>query len=469
MTLFPKPFKKLLVLATTATLVAACGSDGGGGLTPAQQPAGGGCSLTAQKQFVLDNMLFWYLWNDSLPTNVNIDDYATPDALLDFLTTFSPDDGSGRPVDTFSFLTTATSDAQFFGEGRFEGFGFSSRFVAPGDLRFSRVFADGPAGRAGFERGQRIVALDGRTIAEIEAAEGVGSVFNNTTVEFTLRPVGGAEDGSEDVTSTVTQGIVTIDPLPQNRLIDASGGRKVAYIEFASFISTAEPEFETIFAEINAENVTEVIIDMRYNGGGLVRTAELLGDYLGGVIANGEVFSSTEFNADRGPANNTSEFFQGITNSMDLTQFVVIASRSTASASELVINGLSPHAPVTIVGENTFGKPVGQVGLELTGCDVLLRPTAFKTVNSLGEGDFFGGLPVTPGCEAPDDLNVAVGAAEDPNLETALFYLENNACPPPVTVAPGTLSKTTAGFDDLAPERLPDLKGPPHREFADAW
>lgn len=458
-----KALKKLLVLIATAATITACDSDGGG-LAAVQPATGGGCSLTVQKQFVLDNMLFWYLWNDQLPTSVNINDYEGPDELLGFLTSFSPDDGSGQPVDKFSFLTSATSDAQFFGEGRYEGFGYSSRTVAAGDLRLSRVFVDSPAWPAGLRRGQRIVALDGQTIAELEASGGVGSVLANDTVEFTMRPVGGADDGSEDFVRTISKAIVTIDPLPQYRLIDASGGRKVAYIEFSSFISTAESGFATIFSEINAENVTEVIIDMRYNGGGLVRTAELLGDYLGGQVANGLVFSTTEFNADRAPANNSSEFFQLLGDSMNLTQFVVIASRSTASASELVINGLRPHAPVTIVGDNTFGKPVGQVGLELTGCDVLLRPTAFQTVNALGDGDFFGGLPVTPGCEAADDLDVGVGTEEDPNLQTALYYLENNACPPAAAAPTGVSGKTTAVF-----ERLPDLKGPPHREFADAW
>ena len=232
-----KILKKLFALLSTATLVAACGGGGdGGGLTPSPPPPSAACSVDTQKQFVLDNMLFWYLWNSDLPTNVNLNDFGTAEELLAFLTTFSPDDGSGQPVDKFSFLTSATSDQAFFGEGQFEGFGFSYREVDTNVLRFTRVFADGPAGRAGFSRGQQIVALDGRSIADIQAAEGVSAVLGNDTVTFTLRPVGGNPDGSDDLAPVaITRDIVTIDPVPQDTIIDGSGGRKIGYFEFSTF------------------------------------------------------------------------------------------------------------------------------------------------------------------------------------------------------------------------------------------
>ena len=128
-------------------------------------------------------MRAWYLWNDRLPANVDPTGFATPEDLLQFLTTFSPDDGNGNPVDRFSFINSAQADSQFFGEGRYEGYGFSYRAVdaAGEDLRLSRVFFDSPANRAGLARGQRILTLNGRTIAEINAAEGVGAVLVSTS------------------------------------------------------------------------------------------------------------------------------------------------------------------------------------------------------------------------------------------------------------------------------------------------
>ncbi len=448
-----KLVRKLSVLFTAAALTA-CGGGGDGGLVP--PAASDPCSLAGQKQFVLDNMQFWYLWNDRLPATVDLDGFATPDAVVEFLSSFSPPDSGGQPVDRFSFINTVEADQQFFGEGRFEGFGFSSRFEAADDLRLARVFESSPAFAAGLRRGQRILALDGRTIAQIEAAEGVGAVLdNNATLTFRMQ----RQDASQ-FDAIITKDIVTIDAVPQWRVIDGAGGTKIGYVELATFISTAAPQLDAAFAEFLSQGVTELIVDLRYNGGGLVSIAELLADYIDGAGANGLVFSKTLFNADRAADNNSEELFESIANALDVNNVVFIATRGTASASELVANGLVTDAAVTIVGDSTFGKPVGQIGLEF--CEKLLRPTAFQTVNSLDFGDFFNGLPVD--CPAADDLSVAVGADADPNLVAALAFLNTGACP--VTSVSGDAAKPAAlRFE--APR--PDLTGPPWREFADAY
>ena len=124
----------------------------------------------------------------------------------------------------------------------------------------------------------------------------------------------------------------------------------VGYVEFAQFISTADPQLEQVFAEFRANGVTDVIADLRYNGGGLVSTAELFGDYLGGDVAENLIFSETRYNADRAAENNRTEFFERLGNSISLEELVIVATGSTASASELVTNGMEPHVSVTIVG-----------------------------------------------------------------------------------------------------------------------
>ena len=448
--------RKFIVILS-ALLSAACSSDG-------EEPPVAACSMEGQKQFVLDNMRAWYFWNDLLPAQVDTTQFATPEDLLAFLTTFSPDltpdDGIDNPVDRFSFINTAAADQAFFGEGKFEGFGFSSRFVAENDLRLTRVFFDSPANRAGLARGQQIVALNGRTIADIQANEGVNALFDLSPLEFTMRPVGGNPDGSDDFTTSITKDIVTIDPVPQARIIpDPAGVRPpVGYMELATFISTADAQMDAVFADFRAQGVNDVILDLRYNGGGLVSTSELLGDFLGGDVAENLVYSKTVFNALRAAANNSTEFFERRGNSMSLVRLVVIASRSTASASELVINGMDPHVEVAIVGDDTFGKPVGQVGLEF--CEKILRPTSFQTLNANDFGDYFFGLPVD--CAAPDDLDVAVGADNDPNIEAALSYLDTGGCP--AAAVPGAQFKLQA---EQAVPRL-ELRGTPAREFANA-
>ena len=441
--------RKLFILLTAAMVGACSSSDDSSGGVPITS-----CSVDGQKQFVVDAMNQWYFWNDLLPASVDISQFETPDDVLDYLTTFSPDDGTGQPIDRFSFITTAQADQQFFGEGKFEGFGFSSRFVAADDLRLTRVFVDSPAFRAGLRRGQRILELNGRTIAEIQAAEGIGAVFDMPTLEFLMR-----EPDNNEFTVTITQAIVTIDPVPQVQIIDAGGGRNVGYMELASFISTANAEMDNVFAQFEAAGVNDVIVDMRYNGGGLVSTANLLGDLLGGDVAENLVFSRTIFNDLKAATNNSTEFFDRLGNSISLSRLVVIATGGTASASELVINGMGPHVEVTIVGADTFGKPVGQVGLEF--CEQILRPTSFQTLNADDFGDYFDGLPVD--CAAADDLNTPVGDANDPNMIAALGYLETGACP--VASLPAAQFKLGAQQEVLQPDR----RGPPHREFADAY
>ena len=446
--------RKSLLLIVSIAMVGCGGGSGGGGMTADSGP----CSNDNQKAFVRDAMLDWYLWNDLLPNPILVDNYASPEALLADLTTYSPDDGTGEPIDKFSFIGSAAADAAFFGEGQFEGFGFSSRFVAADDLRLTQVFAGSPAGLGGLARGQRILELDGRTIAEIQAAEGINAVFGMSPLTFTMVDL----TGMELPPVTIVHDIVTINPVPQGGRVIPAGdgsGRMVGYVELSTFISTADPVFDTVFADFIANGVNDVIIDLRYNGGGLVSTADLLGDYFGGDVAENLVFSETHFNADRAPVNDSMEFFERLGNSMSLSRLVVIATSGTASASELVTNSMAPHVEVTIVGDTTFGKPVGQVGFEF--CEKILRPTAFQTVNADGFGDYFGGLPAN--CFADDDLTIPVGDDADPNMIAAMELLDTGACP---AAAPAT-GVSKAELKVPAPQV--DRRGPPWREFAGAF
>ena len=414
--------RKLLVMLLTALLVVGCSSDSGDNFVG--EPTS--CSNDGQKQFVLDALYDWYLWNADLPANLSIADYATPEELVVEVTeTFGPQKPDGTPLDRFSSVGSLEADQQFFGEGKYEGFGFSWREEG-GEMRMTGVFAGSPADVAGLARGQTVVTLNDRTYANIVGGEGINTFFDsNDTVTFVMQRL-----DATTFSADVTKAIVTIPPVPQSRLINIGDGvPPVGYMEFRTFISTAEPRFASVFSDFAAAGVTDVIIDMRYNGGGLVRTAELLGDYLGSVANPGAIFSRTEFNADRAPSNNSIDLFANpaISNGLNTSRFIVIASSSTASASELVTNSLIPYADVWIVGANTFGKPVGQVGIEF--CEKILRPTSFRTTNSLGDGDYFDGLPVD--CPAADDLDIPVGDANDPNVIAALSVSTTGACPAP--------------------------------------
>jgi C-terminal processing protease CtpA/Prc len=445
-------------MLVTALLVAGCDTSADNSFVG--EPTS--CSNDGQKQFVLDALYDWWLWNADLPANISIADYGTPEELVIRVTeTYGPQQPDGTPLDRFSSVGSLAADQQFFGEGKYEGFGFrfNAADVQP-TFEILGVFADSPAGASALARGQTVITLNGRTPEQIQAAEGINTFFDNTdSVTFVVEDVQGVELPPIEI----TRGIVTIDPVPQVRTISVGDGvPPVGYIQFESFISTAEPVFATVFAEFAAAGVTDIIIDMRYNGGGLVRTAELLGDYLGSLANPGDVFSRTEFNADRAAEFNRVDLFANpaITNALNTSRFIVIASGGTASAAELVTNSLIPYADVWIVGENTFGKPVGQVGIEF--CDKILRPTSFRTTNALGDGDYFDGLPVD--CPAIDDVTTAVGADDDPRLVAALAVAQTGACP----LAPAAASRAQAVT--VEPRVVfPESRGSAAREFAGAF
>ena len=422
---------KIIVLFA-ALLLAACGGGGGGG--GGGGPITGACSVASEKDAIFSVMRDWYFFNDpDFPGQTNkyngidLNDYATAQDLLDFL--------RYTPLDTsFSFITTVEADNQLLGEGEFIGFGFSSKFAegSNDDLRFTQVFEGSPAAQAGFQRGFRILELDGQTIAELNQAGGVdfGPSEEGFTINFLVEDFNGGQFSVD-----VSKARVTIDPVPPvpSRILDVNG-RPVGYLNLRTFISTANAKLDSVFSEFVQANVQDLVVDVRYNTGGLVDVADRLGDLLGGDIATGQVFSETRYNDDRA-SNNSTELFQPLAQSLPLLQqLVFITTARSASASELMINSMSPHTTVAVVGAPTFGKPVGQSAFDFCSDTKRFRPATFEIVNSLGEGRYFDGIPVD--CAAEDDLEAAQGDPNEASLAAALTRIDTGACPPlPATVA----------------------------------
>lgn len=419
--------KHFLVTLLTALAVIGCGGGGGEGRRVSDVVDGATCAASEQLNSVLEIMQQWYFFNDEPAqqqkyANLDVEGFASTADLLNFLR-YQP----GEFDRGFSFITTTESDQQFFGEGQFVGFGFGSKFVdSPfnADLRLTRVFANSPAAAAGFERGQRVLSINGRTIAEINAAEGLtaalGPATEGTARTFRIRAL---DDSEFEV--TISKALLTLDPLPTTTVFDLTNA-KVGYLDFRTFISTADPALDDAFAIFEAQGVNALVVDLRYNGGGLVSTAERLADLIAGFFADGEVLSETRFNSANSAANSV-ELIQQRSQSLTLLQQVVfITTASSASASELIINSLRPHTVVTLVGTTTFGKPVGQSAFGYCDGELLLRPVTFETVNSLGEGQYFNGIGVD--CPAADELEFALGDPAEASLDTALQFIETGSC-----------------------------------------
>jgi len=413
----------------TAVLVACGGGSSGGGVAP-----GGRCATSNQKQFVLDATREWYLFQELLPASVSIGDFATPEELLDALTATARAQGKDR---FFSYLTTPQADSSFLQEGQFIGFGFRTS-IQGNRLFLPDVFEDSPASEGGLTRGAEITAIDSGNgfvpIATILATDpGLAQAFGPSTegVERGLRFL--RLDGQQ-VEARLTKRIVTIKPVP------AAGGTAilalpsnpsvpVGYINLRTFISTAETPLRSAYAEFRAQGIQYFIVDFRYNGGGLVSVAELVGDLHGGNRAASDVYSNMRFNAAKA-SNDSVHRFQQQPQSVAPVRIAFITTGGTASASELVVNSMKSWVEVAIVGEDTFGKPVGQSAFDLSGCDLRLRLVTFKVTNANGEGDYFDGLASTLAfaCAAEDDLSRSPGDSAESSTAAALYWLGTGAC-----------------------------------------
>jgi len=371
------------------------------------------CTATGQNQFVHDRLFEYYYWDKQLPAT-SPTQFDSPEAYLEAV--------RYRPLDEhFSFITGKAADQAFYSDSQFVGLGLSSSLVAAGELRVLQVFAGSPAAELGLERGDRILAIDGRSVAELEAAGLLGSAFGaseiGVTVEIRFRHTDGREAQGQ-----ATKRLVTIPTVSDTRVYDL-GGRRVGYLLFRNFVRPSSEALVAAFAQFKAEGVQELVLDLRYNGGGLVSVAQVLGGLLGGTRTQGQVFARFVHN-DRQVALNRDLYFEDSAQALELERVIVITTRSSASASELVINGLRPYLKVVVVGDATYGKPVGQYGFEF--CEKVLYPVSFSLKNVRGEGDFFGGIPAD--CSAPDDYEHAFGDPAEASFAEALHVVRSGAC-----------------------------------------
>lgn len=426
------------VLLSLSLVIAGCGSDGGS-TTPVGDRLGdtggdgggdtGGtdntCTAGDEKDVVHTFMNDVYYWYDEVP-DVDPADYSTKEDLLVALT--QPERNRGH---VYSYLTTIAAEDAFLSNAAYVGFGFSMAQDQNGDIYLRESFPGGPAAAAGMVRGDRIDAIDGvavstMTDAEFNAALGPNEEGYEVTFEVYHPDLG---------TRSVTVAKAEVEaPVVGNVVHDLGAAQDTTYIFFRSFVEPAFEELDTAFAAMQAAGDTKLVLDLRYNGGGLVSVAQHLGSLIGGVDNDGEVIAKIEFN-DRYASNNEEYLLETLANSVDISDLVVITTGNTASASEMIINGLEPFSDnlhVAIVGSTTYGKPVGQSRLEFSfvnpDCDEdILRAVTFSVVNSVGTSDYYTGFTpaMVGGCPANDDLMNALGDTDEASLASALYYLDN--------------------------------------------
>ena len=447
-----------------AFLALAVGCSGGGSSSPSPAPivggdgSGGGddasaCDAAAQIDFVQDVIDSWYLWYGEM-AQANKSDYDSAQAYLD--ARLAPLIDERR--DLFSRMTTITEDEKSISSGAYIGFGFRSQTTATG-LFIIDVFESGPAHAAGVRRGMEIIAVDTgsgfETLEELSARGasneeifGPSEVGVSRTFRFLYQ---GEELDIEVVKDELSPPALAGEPL----LLAREGLTPVGYLNLRQFIDAALDPAEGYFSLSDAsrlfadEGVTDLIVDLRYNGGGLLSVADTMMDLLAGITAEGEPSFKIQVN-DQHPDYNNDEDNWGIFDRLPDTaspiRIAFITSGGTASASELVINGLAPHVETVLIGADTYGKQVGQGrwdmhesvdGLERADCDVALRLTAFELVNGEDQGDYHQiGLAGTGRftlCAAEEDISRAFGDPEETLVATALDWFGSGACPSAVS------------------------------------
>ena len=312
--------------------------------------------------------------------------------------------------DQFSHVSETGASTLEFDEGREFGLGYNWGPFGDGTARIVRVVEDGPFGRLGIERGDIIAEIDGRPATEVltddsafERVYGTPEAPGEALWSFRDR------DTDEPFEHRITATEYAIDTVRHlNWYTSDQYDGRIGYFALTRFLGTSPAEIGQAFDVFRDEGITDLVLDLRYNGGGRISVAQELASLIVGDAQADAVLQRYQYNDKYAESSNFDLNVVGGIGGLGLRSLVVLTFPNTASASELVINGLQPLMDVTVIGvAPTAGKPYIQAGRDR--CGERLNAIEAEAVNSVGVSVFGG---ITPDCFAADNWNEAYGINE---------------------------------------------------------
>ncbi len=398
------------------------------------------------EEFLMDSVFLYskevYFWNDIVPTydQFNPRQYKGSSQLGSAQNVMAAIRGL-QPKDRFSFVTTL-EESEEIQTGEDQDYGFfvkaaSIDIEAPMDSIYwfvSYVYDQSSAGTAGVERGWIVNKINGTQLGYDEPS---ANILNNTffgstataSFEF-LKP-----DNSAAIFSLSKTGFQANSVL--HRGVINTGGKKVGYLVFNQFFGQpSRNELGEAFTFFQSQGINDLVVDLRYNPGGSTETQDTLANLIAPLAADNQKMYAYQFNEQLQQGNfpllkqkpgfqnvSFAENFNSINyekaGTLNLSRVFFIVTGSSASASELLINNLKPYMEVKLVGDTTYGKPVGFFPIPVF--NYAIYPVSFRTINSAGQADYYDGF--APDKLTSDGVNKNWGDVTEPSLSAALNYI----------------------------------------------
>lgn len=398
---------------------------------------------TTIDSWILSNMREVYYWNDKIPASP--DTTLAPDVFFDsILNTYN---ATSNPTgDRFSWIENdaSTLTAELSGQTTTTGMEYNLYLRASGSTdviaQVLYVLPGSPAQLAGIKRGDIISKVNGQALSTTNYSD---LLFTGTTFTFGFASVSGTTLVDTDKTISVTATTFQENPVFLDSVYTV-GSKKVGYLVYNQFVpgangSTADEydaQVDAVFSNFKAQGVTELVLDLRYNPGGYTSSSANLASLIGKGISSSKLYFREEWNSSITPLLQQtygSSFF--VQNFLDKSQNIgsnlsrvfVLTTDHTASASELIINGLRPYMTVTTIGTTTYGKNVGSITITDDSGKIKwgMQPIVFKSYNSAGQSDYATGF--TPSIEVDEPINLLpLGDINEAYLSTALGQISGS-------------------------------------------